>query len=100
VLDALTADDFAPHIGTAFRLVAEEDDARELTLTDLTRFPPQPGAPRAESFSLVFSGARGESPLQQRIHALEHPQVGHLELFLVPLGPGPDGAPRYEAVFN
>ena len=100
MLDALTADDFAPHIGTAFRVVADEGDARELTLTELTRFPPQLGAPRFESFSLMFSGARGESPLQQRIHALEHPQMGRLELFLVPVGPGPDGIPRYEAVFN
>ncbi len=48
----------------------------------------------------MFSGARGETPLQQRIHALEHPQLGRLELFLVPVGPGPDGVPRYEAVFN
>ncbi len=40
-----------------------------------------------------------ESHLEQAIYALEHAEMGMLELFLVPLGPHEDGM-RYEAVFT
>jgi hypothetical protein len=42
----------------------------------------------------VFRGGP-TPPLPQRIHALEHPRLGRLELFLVPIGPE-----TYQAVFT
>ena len=49
-------------------------------------------------FSLVFRAPRDVS-LEQRIHRLEHGELGVLELFLVPIGPDAVGL-RYEAIFG
>jgi hypothetical protein len=70
----------------------------ELELAELERHPPQPGLER-EPFALVFTGPT-EASLDQRTYRLDHQQMGSLEIFLVPIGPGPGGLPRYEAVFS
>jgi hypothetical protein len=80
-LGALTADDFAPHLHERFVL-----SPLELELVEVT------GAGRP--FSLVFRGP-AEPLLPQRIHRVEHPALGPLDLFLVPVGPG-----SYEAIFT
>jgi hypothetical protein len=98
VPDSLTAASFEPHVGTAFRLV-EVEMPPELLLDQVTRFQVQPGAPRTEPFSLVFTGDP-VPVLPQQVYALEHPELGRLEIFLVPIGPASTGAMRYEAVFN
>ena len=82
--------DFEPQIGTPFAL-----GDGHLTLAEVTKHGGAGGGPRPEPFSLVFEAAEGSVGLEQRIHALRHPVLGELELFLVPIGPG-----RYEAVFN
>ena len=81
-LEALTADDFAPHLHERFAL-----SPLELELVEVTGAGGRP-------FTLVFRGP-GEPLLPQRIHRLEHPVLGALDLFLVPIGPG-----RYEAIFT
>jgi hypothetical protein len=96
MLHALTPETFEPHVGSEFRL---PDTDSTLVLIDVTRFPPQPDAPRRVPFSLVFAGDPGQF-MPQQIHALEHPVLGRLEIFLVPIGPAPTGEMRYEAVFN
>ena len=53
---------------------------------------------RRRPFSLIFR-APGGVYLPQRIYALEHPTLGRLMLFLVPLGPD-QGGMRYQAVFS
>jgi hypothetical protein len=69
------------------------------------RVPLHPGASLAQDircllpggrapFSLVFRGGP-TPPLPQRIHRVEHAELGALEIFLVPVGPD-----RYEAVFT
>lgn len=98
MLDRLTAASFDPHRDSIFRAAVGDDDV-ELRLAAVDRLPAHPGAPRRESFSLIFSGPP-ERPLGQRIHRLRHVVLGDLEIFLVPIGPGPEGAARYEAVFN
>lgn len=98
MLDGFTAASFDPHRNSIFR-VAVGDDEVELRLAAVDRLPAHPVAPRREPFSLIFSGPR-EMPLGQRIHRLRHVVLGDLEIFLVPIGPGPEGAARYEAVFN
>jgi hypothetical protein len=96
MLDALTAELFEPLVGSEFSLI---DGPGALLLAEVTRFKPQPGAPRLEPFSLLFTGDPA-SVLPQRIHGLEHPTLGRLDIFLVPIGPAPSGEMRYEAVFN
>lgn len=53
---------------------------------------------REESFSLIFRGPL-EIPLRQRIHRLNHPALGSLELFMVPVGKD-EGSRYYEVLFN
>jgi hypothetical protein len=98
MLDALTAASFEPHAGSEFAL--RDGDAHvTLRLAEVTRFPVQSGAPRAEPFSLVFHCEPGVN-LPQQIYTLEHPALGRLDLFIVPIGPAASGEMRYEAVFN
>ena len=49
-------------------------------------------------FSLVFR-APPETMLPQQIFAVEHDDMGILEIFLVPIGPDHEGM-RYEAIFT
>jgi hypothetical protein len=100
--ETLSISDFMPHAGTVFT-IRFTDGILELTLGSVepqgTRGP-RPDVPelRTEPFSITFLGPLA-LVLPQRIWALEHPSLGALEIFLVPLGPR-DGRMRYEAVFN
>jgi hypothetical protein len=95
-LARLTVEDFAARLGdrfthadgTAFELV-------EATAHDGSgRHDPDPRMP----FSLVFAGPPG-AVRPQGILALTHPQLGTLEIFLVPIEADAT-AVRYEAVFG
>jgi uncharacterized protein DUF6916 len=88
------ASTFEPLVGGEF---VSGDPEASFLLVDVTQLGSQPHAPRADPFVLTFVGVPG---LAQRIYELDHPSLGRLELFLVPIGPGPDGRERYEAVFN
>ena len=94
-LAALTAADFQPLIGDVFGVAGTASTVQlELGTVDEGRR----AFDRRRSFSLVFVGP--ESPaLDQGNWRLEHQAFDGLELFLVPIGPGPGGA-RYEAVFT
>ena len=93
-LRAARAEAFEPHVGSAFHCV---DTAPPFVLAEVYRLGSQPNAPRQEPFGIVFTGPEG---LQQGTYRVDHLVLGSLDLFLVPIGPGPDGVPRYEAVFN
>jgi len=98
-LDALQEADFAPHLGTPFRLHPPEGEPLELVLTEVRAHPHLPGpAGRRHGFSLTFRSALPR-PLPQAIYRLDHDHLGSLELFLVPIGPRAGGM-GYEAVFN
>lgn len=93
---------FTPHVGTVFSIVFT-DGTLELTLgavelqgTRAAR-PDLPGL-RTEPFSLYFLGPL-RPVLPQRTWELNHPVLGPLGVFLVPLGPK-EGRMHYEAVFN
>jgi len=94
-LTALTAADFRPLIGDLFDVTGTASRVElELGAVDEGRR----AFDHRRSFSLVFVGP--ESPaLGQGNWRLEHQAFDGLELFLVPIGPGPGGA-RYEAVFT
>jgi hypothetical protein len=97
-LGDLTADDFEPHLSTEFRVSIESAELAPVRLDEVVRLRAQPGAPREEPFSLVFSGP--PPAMEQRMWTLSHPGPGRLDVFLVPIGLDPDGRVRYEAVFN
>jgi hypothetical protein len=101
MLDQLTVADFGPHLKTAFRTHVEPGDVLELELIEASPIGPADGSTASrQPFSLIFRGPR-ERLLGQRIYPIEHPQLGTLEIFLVPLGPlgDPDGL-HYQAIFN
>ena len=90
--------DFFERVGEGFR-VPFAGGAIEITLLEVTNLARADHAgPRRAPFSLIFRGPL-RPVLVQHTWPLEHPALGRLEIFLVPLGPDGSGM-RYEAVFN
>ncbi len=98
MLDKLTIDDFSGRVGETFTATAEGDRTLRLTLRLVDGLPRPEGDKGREPFSLEFTD---EAPdhVPQQIVAIEHPEMGAFELFVVSLGPGPEGM-RYEAIFT
>lgn len=94
-LGSVRADDFDPHVGSAFTATAPAGGVFELTLVDVSRGT---AASARDQFTLTLTGGPN-LPVPQGILHLEHEALGGLDLFLVPIGPGADGRHRYEAVF-
>src|SRR5208337_1671335 len=104
MLDQLTVTDFVAHVNTSFRVLLESGDVLDLELIEAKTIGenPRPVSPgiRQHAFSLIFRGPR-DRLLPQRIYPVEHPALGVLEIFLVPLGPeGDSQGLHYQAVFN
>ncbi len=96
-LASLTLVDFMPAVGTEFTLHRPDGATEPLRLAEAHPVGAGSDAKRAP-FALLFrTAARGWVP--QAIYALEHPALGRLEIFLVPLGADAQGM-RYEAVFT
>lgn len=103
MLETFTSGSFAEHVGSRFRLEIEGQEPLELELFEIACYEENPDfAARKEPFSLLFLGP-ARPILPQAIYPLEHPALGKLEIFLVPIGPDPRGKQsgmRYEAAFN
>ena len=90
---------FEGHVGEAFELTC---DAGVQTLklaeaTALAAHTPADGELTIRDggpFSIVFEGD-GAAPLEQGIYAIRHPDLGALNVFLVPIAHA-----RYESIFN
>ena len=96
-LASLTADRFESLRGQAFELSAP-GGALALTLAEVRRLGEalRPGG----AFSLLFV-AKDAHHLPQAIYPLNHPELGQVDIFLVPIGPVPGGGGfGYEAVFT
>ena len=88
---------FEPHIRDTFTATPSlVGEPLELTLSSCDESPH--ARPDQRAFSLIFHGP-GPGALPQQIFTLEHPELGRLDFFLVPLGPDGDRM-RYEAVVN
>jgi hypothetical protein len=97
MLDKLTIEDFKNRVGETFTATAGEGRALNLTLLSVDALEARPDAER-EPFSLKFRDEAVEHLPQQTV-SMQHAEMGGFELFVVPLGPGPDGM-RYEAIFT
>jgi len=97
-LETLTADDFAPHADAVFMLRTDAGDELPLTLVEIRKLG-RPGAmgKGRQPFALEFDGPP-DIPLPQRIYPLTHPEMGTLEIFLVPVGANAERR-LYEAIF-
>lgn len=96
-LGDLRAGDFEALCGREFALKLPTGDELPIVLATVSRRPPATPAGR-EGFSLLFESGTAEAH-PQGIYRLESPELGSMELFLVPIGRGPSGI-RYEAVFG
>ncbi len=99
-MKTLVLADFAPHVGQAFAMRAGPTAVVSLVLSEARSLGAAPHpSERSESFALLFtSSERDHAP--QATYSLEHPEMGEVEIFLVPVGPAPNGGMQYEAVFN
>jgi hypothetical protein len=97
MLGELTHSDFAERLHETFRIdLGSSVLELKLVAVDILGKAPEEG--RRVPFSAVFRGA-DEPILPQQIYPLEHPEMGRLEVFLVPIGPDNEGQ-RYELVFT
>jgi hypothetical protein len=95
LLSSLTPADFEPHVGEQFTI--EGDGKRlDLKLAEVEHL----GTAHREggAFSLLFLSSPGAF-LPQGIYPLQHPALGTLDLFIVPLGPK-GGANSYQVIFT
>ena len=95
MLDRLTVDEFKHRVGETFSAKAG-DRVLTLTLTAVDELSAPPGG--RTPFSLEFRDDTRDHVPQQTV-AIEHPDMGSFDLFVVPLGPSPEGM-RYEAIFT
>lgn len=93
--DPLTVDDFRGAVDEPFAVDADGAGTISLVLTEAR------GLGRSyqdrEAFVLTFRGP-AEPYLPQGTYRLEHARVGANDIFIVPVGEGPDGY-EYEANF-
>jgi hypothetical protein len=102
VLDRLSASSFAPAVGDTFTVDAEDAGQLELELLESRLHDPDAPAEDASGaraqFTLTFRGP-ADPLLPQRIYHLEHPSLGALEIFIVPIAHDESGT-TYEAIFT
>lgn len=100
-LKHLTKENFQLALNDTFILRANATESLDLKLVavnDLTERAGKLASLDRSPFSLHFRGPT--TPwAQQHIYRLENDKLGPLELFLVPVGPEPQGM-LYEAVFS
>jgi len=102
MLNEVTADVFAEHLGSVFHIHqsrgvvidAKLIESTPLRLADGT----SSGLSKREPCSIIFRGPF-EPVLSQQIYEINHDVLGRMDLFLVALGPDAEGM-RYEAIFN
>ncbi len=96
-LSTVSKDDFAEHLNETFRLELDGDSIElELIEAVVTGQAFKEGG--REAFSILFRGPQ-QPILTQRLYPLVHPDMGAMDLFLVPIGSGPEGI-QYESVFT
>ncbi|MCQ4166068.1 DUF6916 family protein [Tahibacter harae] len=97
MLDQLKLEDFQPLVGHSLNL-GDGTSAVALELTE-ARALKSPSPRSAPSFALILRQNGAQQSFGQGLYRLEHPSLGPLDLFVVPIGP--DGAGMcYEITFN
>lgn len=102
MLDRLTAADWRPYLDQTFHVGLEGHPPLPIRLVSLTELGSAEDAEklpaRRRGFSIVWKGPL-DPILPQHVYRIDHPQMGVLEIFVVPIGPH-SGEMQYEAIFN
>jgi hypothetical protein len=96
MLEQLRLEDFSGKIGEKFQLRLDSGETAEIELIEAAGTGGNPL--KRPPFSIVFRVPE-DAIHEQKIYRLEHAELGEMDLFLVPLGPGETGM-RWEAVFT
>jgi hypothetical protein len=94
-LAELKLGDFSSYLDTIFDMQAA---GGEIALKLVKAEPAGQSGRAGGAFSLLFVAAAGPW-LPQAIYPVEHPELGTMEIFLVPIGPV-QGGNGYQAVFT
>jgi hypothetical protein len=98
-LDQLQSSDFAPYLHQGFRIRMNETELIDLELVGVSELGAAGREGGRRPFALHFLGPISDQYLTQGTFALEHEQLGMLQIFIVPLGLE-NQRMRYEAIFN
>ena len=91
----LSKDELTEQVGSTFDCAVAEGVTVPALLSDVEDGPAVPGT---EQFALHFT-LPADTPPVQRMYAMEHPVLGPVQWFLVPIGRDSGGL-YMEAVFN
>lgn len=92
---ALKRDDLAEQLNTTFQIHFTLDtikNAELIAVSEVTKMGP------FESFAITFL-IPDECPIHQQIYSIDHPEMGLIELFLVPSGKDETGT-TYVSTFS
>lgn len=95
LLETLNHAAFEKHVGSQF--LAQLSDTQPVAL-ELVQAEDQGITAHQERFTLLLQGPPDRF-LPQATYAVEHPVLGRMDLFLVPIGREQNGF-QYEAAFN
>jgi hypothetical protein len=94
--DPFRHDTYVPLLNAEFTIHFGEDGTLQARLVEVSPLAARGGS---SSFSLLFL----TEPLDgaaQGLYEVEHPDIGRIGIFLVPVGRTPEGAVQLQAVFN
>jgi hypothetical protein len=91
----LSKPDFHPHLNTKFEIYTDSLGVVEAELIDITETKYE----NQESFSLIFSTNK-DKVFEQKIYRIKHPEMGEMELFMVPVASPKKDELHYQVVFS
>lgn len=94
-IDNLSKSDFTPHLNTKFKIHTDAFGIVDAELIDITGKKSQ----NQESFSLIFSTSK-DKIFEQKIYKINHPKMGDLELFVVPVASHKKDEMHYQVIFS
>ena len=102
--DQLHVSDFTGVLNSNFRVIRDSGEVVDVELIEVEvigeRHRLDSQGKVEPAFSLIFLGPM-DRLLSQGIHQFEHPTLGSLAIFIVPIGPTRDRVGlRYQAIFN
>lgn len=97
-LSKITADHFSKFLNQTLDIYFTETQTVPSVLTKVTSLNSYTPLERGP-FSIEFQTGGDHAYRQQGIYRIAHPELGDIELFLVPIAPDANGM-RYEAVFS
>lgn len=97
-LHLLSASQFQPCIGQDFRIRFSDEDCVIARLEEVVELPGYTPLER-KPFSIILQTELETTYYLQAIYTVEHPSIGSMSIFLVPVGIKGKGM-QYEAVFS